>query len=923
MIEMEENNVRVSYQLGDALGKGAFGVVYRAIDVESGEVVAIKQLRLTNIHASEINILMVSINRQCTGVKMCIIPFEPQTEIDLLKKLKSICKKFGRFPETLIAVYVSQVLEGLCYLHEQGVIHRDIKGANILTTKDGQVKLADFGVATRPTESSEKTVVGSPYWSEGTIQLAPEVIELNGATTASDIWSLGCTLIELLNGEPPYYNLSPMSALFRIVQDDHPPLPEGISPALKDFLTHCFQKDCNLRVSARKLLKHPWITNGRRKITVSVESSKNVLECISEGALKWDGSEQQVQRVELHASLRKPLEPSPTDRSPSKNEDSIPEKDNWDEDFEDNALFDDLNLPQGDQRRVSTLPLHSRGVLEVDLDELPKVSPENGRSNPLIDATHSLVHYKDSDDDDFASSFDLPLTPATTANAQSSAEMGWVRISHKEDGGMADGADPFAALDESFDEDDFEADRKKDHFAHGVERVLSLFKLLESQHNEVDLVSTCNQLIDAFTEQPAMKRILISHHCLMRLVDLLERCPIMRVKRSFTELMLELLEGDISEHLCLLGVLPIVITLTDGAQEQPTRLAGARFIRQICNISPLALQMFVSCRGLAVLVNMLDAQYLKDRDILWIAIDVIASVMDLQSATPKNDFCRIFARLGLLGKLARVLGELNSDKDPEAAQYVPKIVNVFLMFSQADNNVKETFASDTMLKSVIDEMDHLTPSLCIAILKALKNVSMSSSSLSALHRAGVIPRLLYFLDNQDGPYLTEVYNQILHTMYNLCRIDKERQEVAARAGIIPYLIHTIRGNSPLKQFALPILCDLAHAGKVCRMALWENDGLRTYLDLLKDTYWQINALEAIVTWLLEETEPVERILAEPISIEHLVRAMTLAQAQTFENILDPVYKMLCASKLVARTLGRSRVLTVLLPRLNDAKAIVR
>jgi len=145
--------------------------------------------------------------------------------------LHSICKNFGKFPENLVALYMSQVLHGLLYLHEQGVIHRDIKGANILTTKEGTVKLADFGVATKASGLRESSVVGTPYW------MAPEVIELAGATTASDIWSLGCTVIELLDGKPPYYKLQPMPALFRIVNDDHPPLPESISPVWFAYLS--------------------------------------------------------------------------------------------------------------------------------------------------------------------------------------------------------------------------------------------------------------------------------------------------------------------------------------------------------------------------------------------------------------------------------------------------------------------------------------------------------------------------------------------------------------------------------------------------------------------------------------------------------------------------------------------------------------
>lgn len=117
--------------------------------------------------------------------------------------MHNICKRFGKFPENLVAVYICQVLEGLVYLHDQGVIHRDIKGANILTNKDGCVKLADFGVASSTTTGAihDDAVVGSPYWSELSVILyprhdstsmlvAPEVIEQSGATTASDIWSV-------------------------------------------------------------------------------------------------------------------------------------------------------------------------------------------------------------------------------------------------------------------------------------------------------------------------------------------------------------------------------------------------------------------------------------------------------------------------------------------------------------------------------------------------------------------------------------------------------------------------------------------------------------------------------------------------------------------------------------------------------------
>jgi hypothetical protein len=91
-------------------------------------------------------------------------------------------------------------------------------------------------------------------------------------------------------------------------------------------------------------------------------------------------------------------------------------------------------------------------------------------------------------------------------------------------------------------------------------------------------------------------------------------------------------------------------------------------------------------------------------------------------------------------------------------------------------------------------------------------------------------------------------NHIFQTCFNLCRLNKGRQEEAAQAGIIPSLKRVIQTSSPLKQFALPILCDLASAGKTCRKLLWQYDGLQMYLTLLDDPYFQVSSLEAVLAW---------------------------------------------------------------------------
>lgn len=232
-------------QLGDELGRGGFGTVYKGLNTVTGDFVAVKSVALRSVSAAELEPLQLEIELLRMLNHPNIVKYVDTIKTDdhlhiILEfvengSLAQTIKKFGPFSEPLCAIYVSQVLEGLAYLHDQGVVHRDIKGANILTTKDGLVKLADFGVAMSDSEKSN-SVVGTPYW------MAPEIIEMAGPSSACDIWSVGCTVVELLTGKPPYFDLRPMTALFRIVQDDYPPLPDGISPALREFLVECFRK---------------------------------------------------------------------------------------------------------------------------------------------------------------------------------------------------------------------------------------------------------------------------------------------------------------------------------------------------------------------------------------------------------------------------------------------------------------------------------------------------------------------------------------------------------------------------------------------------------------------------------------------------------------------------------------------------------
>ncbi|KAJ2613095.1 Protein kinase of the Mitotic Exit Network [Coemansia sp. RSA 1365] len=260
-----------NYQLGDCIGRGQFGSVYRALDLETGQMVAVKQISLEGQDPDNMDDVMQEVELLKSLSSPRIVRYygfvKSDTHLNLVMEfvengsLSATLKSFGAFPERLVLAYAVKIIEGLICLHRSDVVHCDLKACNILTTKNGNTKLTDFGVSLNlklRKPDDESVVAGTPYW------MAPEIIQLEGACTASDIWSLGCTIIELLTGRPPYADLMQMAALYHIVEDEHPPIPEGISEELKEFLLQCFRKAPHERPTALDLMSHPWTRQYRR-----------------------------------------------------------------------------------------------------------------------------------------------------------------------------------------------------------------------------------------------------------------------------------------------------------------------------------------------------------------------------------------------------------------------------------------------------------------------------------------------------------------------------------------------------------------------------------------------------------------------------------------------------------------------------------
>ncbi|XP_020581173.1 mitogen-activated protein kinase kinase kinase NPK1-like [Phalaenopsis equestris] len=273
--ETTEDASPIRWRKGELIGCGAFGHVYMGMNLDSGELLAVKQVLIGTSNASkekaqahireleeEVKLLK---NLSHPNIVRYLGTVREEETLNILLEfvpggsISSLLGKFGSFPEAVIKMYTKQLLQGLEYLHKNGIIHRDIKGANILVDNKGCIKLADFGaskqVAKLATMTAAKSMKGTPYW------MAPEVILQIGHTFSADIWSVGCTVIEMATGKPPWsQQYQEVAALFHIgTTKSHPPIPEHLSSEAKHFLLKCLQKEPNLRPSASDLLQHPFV----------------------------------------------------------------------------------------------------------------------------------------------------------------------------------------------------------------------------------------------------------------------------------------------------------------------------------------------------------------------------------------------------------------------------------------------------------------------------------------------------------------------------------------------------------------------------------------------------------------------------------------------------------------------------------------
>ncbi|KAL4511575.1 hypothetical protein ABPG72_012420 [Tetrahymena utriculariae] len=894
-----------NYKVGDKLGQGASGTVYKGEHVETGQVVAIKLVSTVNIKKENIKSikkemhLLKKLKHENIVQYIDFIQTENHYAI-ILEYIESgslygIIKKFGPFQESLVIIFIKQVLRGLEYLHRQGIVHRDIKGANILTTKNnksGVIKLTDFGVATHLADDDKSSTqcVGTPYW------MAPEVIiDSDGhISTSCDIWSLGCTIIELLTGNPPYSYGNPHHALFKMVSDQHPPLPKDVTPQCLDFLMQCFNKEPSQRMDAKNLLHHEWL-----KINIETE----VLEIIN--------SPNPELPEEVLNSIRNHINESQHELDTnSNNKQSASKQDNNQNHLERHSLQEQnyISNKENDKdiKDVQQIQVNYNSTLQNSINQ----SITSLKNIQIAQQEKRLIGLR----------LNEPNTCRNQTANQTIDEIGSFA------GSIVDNNKPLDSLrNYNFKKKNngtLNSKKEQKMYQDTQEIVNGLQKTREPKKVEEYM----NYLSDIISRFPKAKSYFIKQSGLSLFLDLLDKFSTnFTIIQQVLSFLNQIVENEMYylETACLFGVVPQILKFTSDFYPKEIRFEVSCFIAQLFT-SPSTLQIFIACGGSSALVDLLDVDVSKNKEIIQIGVDMLLMLSEVQFLSYQN-LCRMLFKYDICQKLVLIFFGLveefiqrGSQDQAADLKLIQKCLDIFLLFAKCeDKQMKINICQDETVQILIETIDSLIQQeenlilnqFLQKIILIFRHLSNEHTLLNKLENFGLIKRVLNLLDIESRKQKTdEVFLDDLLKIINFFQnLSHPRQEHLVLTGALPILT-SITSNSAmsfgLRKISLSILCQFVKTSPLTRKKLLEHGGPHIFLCFLQISeecfkQFSFKILDTLASWLVIDLEQIESFFLENLKffIPSADNNISLLQ------IIPIIYRIISLSDKIAQVMA--------------------
>lgn len=252
---------KMQWMKGNLIARGSFGRVYHALNIATGDWLAVKEVDAVVTESDRRNEALQAASDARYREILLLKDLDHENIVQYIGydsnvkeghiyifleyvpggSISSLLSQYKFFDEGLTKYFTRQILQGLQYLHERHILHRDIKGGNVLIDQNGICKITDFGLSKNQQDSgvydpnsNHSQLKGTLYW------MAPEVLT-NNYCAKVDVWSLGCTVLEMITGEHPWMKLTTLAAVYQLGQHNSPAIPDHISDEAKDFLKLCFK----------------------------------------------------------------------------------------------------------------------------------------------------------------------------------------------------------------------------------------------------------------------------------------------------------------------------------------------------------------------------------------------------------------------------------------------------------------------------------------------------------------------------------------------------------------------------------------------------------------------------------------------------------------------------------------------------------